>query len=343
MPKTVGSLMGVFIGDALGLPLECSSPDDARRNHGYVDDYVSNQHHPYSSVAKNKKGTWSDDTQLTLALMRSLARRGQYDLKDIRLSHLEAYQGKWGKPVGWGRSTRQACENIKNGISPTYVADGAGNGPCMKIAPLAIYYVYRAESVIGRYNNSLNASLFKKCKEIAMITHGDQRCIVAAYCQARMVIRAMLDQIPDRPGLISQIFVQDARYAESRIDWPDDTDLLSERIEQITTLDYETETSAISKAICTAQSSFIMNSYPLVAYCVCKYLPYRNFRYAVSQTINAGADADSNGSMVAAIIGANLGFGSIPPEWVKNIRQSKMLLQQVRGFEQAISVDISEK
>ena len=336
--KTIGSLLGVCIGDAMGLPLECAAPALIRKHHGYVDTYVTNKYHPFKNVSKKPKATWSDDTQLTLALMDSLSRTDSYSLQDIRLAHVEAYDGKWGELVGWGGTTRKACQRMKDGDVYTAVENGAGNGTPMKIAPLAIYYVYRCAKKVGRFTNSINASLFKKCSEVALLTHGDLRCAVAAYCQARMIIRAMQDEIPEYSHRIAELFIKDAEYAESKITWPEETVLLSDRMAPYI-LDrdkYEVETSAISVDICVAQSSFIMNSYPLVAYCTCKYLPYANFQYALTQTVNAGADADSNGSMVGAIAGAYLGYDSIPKDWIRKLRKANLLAREIRKFEKSI-------
>jgi len=132
------------------------------------------------------------------------------------------------------------------------------------------------------------------------------------------------------------MFLEDAQYAESHIEFPEDMDRLSDRmIEFLTKEKFDLETSIVSVQICQEQSSFVMNSYPLVAYCVSKYLPYKNFRHAVDQTINAGADTDSNGAMVGAIMAAHLGLAELG-ELIKGLRNWKMLMTQARQFEEAI-------
>ncbi len=330
--KTSGSLIGVAIGDAMGLPVECKSPSIIRSEHGYVDSYISNKGHKYKEVSRRAAGTFSDDTQLTLALMDSLSKG--YSIPDLRRAHVDAFQGKWGKPLGWGKSTRTAVDNIMKGINPSCVEDGAGNGPCMKIAPLAIFYVYKcAQSAHKKFTNSYNAALFKRCSEITSITHGDMRCAVAAYCQSRMIVRALQDEIPEFTRQIAALIIEDATYAESRVQWTEE-ELLSTRLKEILTNEnFDRCTPLISRDICTCQSSFVMNSYPLVAYCVAKYLPYKNFQYAITETINAGADADSNGAMVGAIAGAWLGLSAIPIDLVKNLRNWKIVLKQIKQFE----------
>lgn len=342
--KAFGCLFGVFIGDALGLPVETMGPNEIKMSFGYVDTFIRNQNHKFSSIAKRSGGTISDDSQLSLAIMSSITREHGYSLLDIKKAHVEALDGKWGTPLGWGRTTREAVEKMKANEVFSVSPDGAGNGTCMKIAPLSIYSVYRTMNTQhGKFTNSFNASLLKKCKEISELTHGHPMCIVAAYCQARMIIRGMQDEMPKTSKMIANLFIDDAEYAETQLSptWPDDK-RLSIRLREILLGSYENvptlsvNTPLISAFICTQQSSFVYNSFPLVAYCVSKYAPFRNFRYAVLETVNSGADADSNGSMVGAIIGAMLGFHEIPTEMVRGLKTHKELFLQARLFEQSI-------
>ncbi len=340
--KTQGSLWGVFIGDSFALPVECKSPREIQHLYGYLDDFVDNKHHGYKAVARRSAGTISDDSQLTLAMMDSLCRRRGYDLQDIKRAHVEALKGKWGTPVGWGGSTRTACDNIVNKKNPTYAPLGAGNGPVIKIAPLAIYCVYKTMgSYQDKFTNSFNHALLKKCREISMISHGDPACVVATYCHARMLIRAMQDELPKGTLRLAELFLQDAWYAEKMLEsmyeakWTDG--LLSARMREFLVKDmFDRTTASVSVAICTDRSSYIYNSYPLVAYCVCKYLPFRNFRYACTETANAGADADSNASMVLSIVGAHLGVSDIPVWMVKSVKKWNDLMGHVRTFEQSL-------
>ncbi len=267
--------------------------------------------------------------------MDSFTRIAGYDLEDIRKAHVEAYAGKWGKPVGWGGSTRKAVELMKEGQRVTATPEGAGNGTCMKIAPLAIYCVYKTLSTPHKkFTNSFNASLLKKCREISFLTHGDPRCIVASYCQSRMIIRALQGELPEHTRWIAKLFIDDALYVENKlnVEWPEG-DLLSDRMALFLTPEMFTkDVNTVSVEICQGQSSFVNNSYPLVAYCASKYIPYKNFRHAIFQTINAGADADSNGSMVGAIVGADLGLAGIDIDLAKDLKSWRVILHSIKEF-----------
>lgn len=342
--KSLGCLMSTFIGDTIALPVECLSPQKIKNVFGYLNKHENNKYHPYQSVAKQPAGTKSDDSQLQLCLMNSLRRKNKFDIDDIKLSHIEAYEGKWGEPVGWGGSTRTAIYNIKNNKFPTYAPGGAGNGPVIKIAPLAIYCAYKTSKTInGKFADIYNYSLLKKCKEISLITHEDPSCIVACYCHCKMIIRALQNEVPKQSDEIANIIIKDAQYAEEKLQLKP---FLSVRLESILNLKFQIndtclsifdlETGTVSNMICQKNSSWIYNSYPLTAYCVAKYFPLKNFRHAILETANAGADADSNTSMVGAIIGADLGFKSIPIDMIKGMADWKLLLTESKQFLLAI-------
>lgn len=334
--KTQGCLWGVFIGDAMGLPVECKSPKEIRDLYGYVDDFKSNKHHKYSNVAHRKPGTISDDSQLTLTMMEAL--KSGYNINTIIKEHVAAAKGKWGRPVGWGRSTKEACKRMEAGEKETFAPEGAGNGVCMKIAPLAIYSVYKTRnSNYNRFTNNFNKALLKRCKEIGLLSHGNPACIVSAYCQSRMIIRAMQSEMPQNTMSIVDLFVKDAKYAEKILNTEWEHGLLSDRIAKVCSKNnLKLSTPVVSVNICTEQSSFVYNSYPFVAYCVAKYFPYKNFRYALTETINAGADADSNASMVCSILGAHLDFYSIPSDLTEGVEGNKDLMKHVKDFERMI-------
>lgn len=345
--RSIGALMGVFIGDAFGLPVETQSPAAIRDKFGYLDRFVSNKGHRFKGVAKWGAGTKSDDSQLTLALMWAL--KSGYDLARIKKAHVDAAEGKWGEPIGWGGTTRNAVTRIKKGDRVTAIAEGAGNGTCMKIAPLAVYSVFKCrETPHGRFTNSFNASLLRKAREISTITHGDLNSTVAAYCQARMLVRALQGELPRDQAKIAGLFTADAIWAEGYLnadglslgrrlhnlfcEWrviPSKDDIFLSR----SPIDiFGLDTRQVSTMICTDKSSWVLHSYPLVAYCAAKYLPYWNFRYAIWETVNVGADSDSNASMVGALAGGYLGRECIPTDMIKGLKESKTLHEAAVNF-----------
>jgi len=72
MSKVYSAIMGLVVGDALGVPVEFEQRDTFK-----ITDMIG-----YGTY-RQPAGTWSDDSSLTLATMESISRLGKIDLSDI--------------------------------------------------------------------------------------------------------------------------------------------------------------------------------------------------------------------------------------------------------------------
>lgn len=121
------AVMGLAVGDALGVPYEFR--DRGSFNCTGMTGYGSHQ---------QPAGTWSDDTSLTLATLKSLKDRGgKIDLADIRNNFLKWYHDKEftadGTLFDIGVTTSRALTSGQ----PCTEAHQNGNGSLMRILPLA--------------------------------------------------------------------------------------------------------------------------------------------------------------------------------------------------------------
>ncbi len=88
MMKVKDGICGLLIGDALGVPVEFSRREELEKNP--VTDMRG--HGTYNMP----KGTWSDDTSMTLATMASIVEKKTIDYWDILNEfRLFAYEGKY--------------------------------------------------------------------------------------------------------------------------------------------------------------------------------------------------------------------------------------------------------
>ena len=85
-----GALLGTFVGDALGMPFEGQPPAAIPRRLEMLD-------------ARLGRGTYTDDTQMTIALAESLLERGRVDEDHLGGAFLTAYDPR----RGYGAGTRQ--------------------------------------------------------------------------------------------------------------------------------------------------------------------------------------------------------------------------------------------
>ena len=107
-------IIGVAIGDALGVPVEFISREKLAKSpvtdmQGY-------------GIHNQPAGTWSDDTSLTLALMDSIAQKQGIDERDImdKFSRWLLY-GMYtatGEVFDVGSTTYRAIMNYGHGMNP---------------------------------------------------------------------------------------------------------------------------------------------------------------------------------------------------------------------------------
>ena len=134
MSKIYNAVMGLVIGDALGVPVEFK-----RRDSFTISGMTGNG--TYNQVA----GTWSDDSSMTLATIESLTRRGYIDPSDIMENFVRWYQGAeftpWGKVFDIGNGTKAALDRYLQGRQLEDCGGKTrmdnGNGALMRILPLA--------------------------------------------------------------------------------------------------------------------------------------------------------------------------------------------------------------
>ena len=88
-----GAIVGVAIGDALGMPVEGLSPKTISDCYGWINSYRTPKR--WRKIHKNlKRGQWTDDTQLTIAIAESIIRKNSIDYNDIAGAHIGAFQSE---------------------------------------------------------------------------------------------------------------------------------------------------------------------------------------------------------------------------------------------------------
>ena len=172
MIDSKNGIIGLAIGDAMGVPLEFYIREKLQQN-------ITTEMKEYGSH-NMPKGSWSDDTSMTLCLIDSIIKS-----KDIVPDEIANNFLKWvedneftpnGKSFGVGRTCLSAIMNYKNGIKATEAGlnneKSNGNGSLMRIAPL-IYYCYS--------KNMNDNEIYEYVKKVSSITHGHEISIMGCY------------------------------------------------------------------------------------------------------------------------------------------------------------------
>lgn len=142
LSRARGSLVGLALGDALGMPTQSLTREEIVARYGPVMEcfVAPSSDHPYA--AGLPAGTVTDDTEQALMLAELLIEQaGGFDARRFatRLLEWERDVERRGLLDLLGPSTKQAVLNIQAGMDPTRSGlGGTTNGAAMRIAPVGI-------------------------------------------------------------------------------------------------------------------------------------------------------------------------------------------------------------
>lgn len=335
--KYVGVLIGTGIGDTLGMPVEGWKREQIKKYNikiesPTVQEYIyridrtivhEDEHGKikYYGISL-KKGQYTDDTILTMALAKSIVDIGAPSLESIAADQVAAYrnaQSNHGKPNrGFGKSTKIALENLEKNRDPynSAVNLGPGNGPTMKIAPLGIYM-----EATGQYDTGL-----KFAKLIAKITHQDPRSVVSAVIQAHNVY-TLLHTTTRKQFIKTAIDVCEEHEEKATKNYPGyEEGSILKRLKWIRD-NMDAAREEARKEL--KNSSKVYESFPFAMFMFQKY--WDNPIEGILKTVNQGGDADTTGAIFGAMAGARHGM-IFPNEWIECLENHEDLKKLGEGL-----------
>lgn len=131
--RAVGAYLGFAVGDALGATTEFMTPREIREQYG-VHDRIRG-----GGWLNLKPGQVTDDTEMSLALGRSILERRGVEAIAVAQAFSDWMRGK---PVDIGNTVRRGIVHFRTtGESQVPVNEyDAGNGACMRCLPIALGY-----------------------------------------------------------------------------------------------------------------------------------------------------------------------------------------------------------
>lgn len=315
--KVRGMFLGIAIGDALGMPFE-SKPYE-------VTSKVKKREN-YRSGRWKKKGSWTDDTQLTLAVAKAIFDARGFNMDAIAAQHVTAYKTT---VAGWGSTTREACKRLESGITWKESGDfqgnerrGLGNGVPMKIGPVAAYYALTKNI----------ADFTKNLVDFTAMTH--QTSIAVSSCFAHTIaLMECLAQTPetfDTKDFLRKI----VRASEvGRSFYPESIkDDLTDRLKGLLPL-YENPKLLYDDEHLVKEygggSCYVYNSLPF------SYALFIRSPFKIQSMIDAayaGGDADTNASLIGGLLGALGGENIFPAHLKDELDQSEGILKLTDAF-----------
>ena len=273
--RITGCAVGAAVGDALGMPLEFGPRRSEER---LVREMQS---------GRLPAGTFTDDTEMALALADSLLAHSPLDPGDLA----ERFAG-WYRagPQDVGIHTGEVLRRIDTG-QPWQAAvaavqaqhpDSAGNGSVMRCWPVAL-------ACHGDADRLLHESRLQ-----SRVTHPHRECVEGSAF-LNLAVAQLIAATPIE-GAIA--------HALSRVDLPPQA---RAAIQQAPHRSREE----------LANSGWVRHTLQSAIWGLCST---GSFEEAVVQVVNLGNDADTAGAVVGALAGAAYGLSAIPAAWRARLR-----------------------
>ena len=298
-----GGLMGLLIGDALGVPYEFHDPAD-------IPPAAQIEMTPPPGYARTypqvPPGTWSDDGAQALCLLTSLLECGQFDAEDFGQRLLrwrnDGYLAVGGNVFDIGITTNKALSAIQSGTPALHAGPSGqydnGNGSLMRVLPLALWH------------SGSDAELVRDAHAQSRVTHGHLRSQVccALYCLwARRILDSVPSPWPDAVATLRTLYADNAAAIEE-LEWSVRPDDLSPG----------------------TGSGYVVDSLRSAHWIIEKQRD--DYAQAVRAAVALGQDTDTTACITGGIAGLLCGANGIPERWRDALRGPALLAPLIGGL-----------
>jgi ADP-ribosyl-[dinitrogen reductase] hydrolase len=292
----LGGLVGLLVGDAVGVPYEFNPPDrlPPREQIDMVPPPGFVRSHPTVPP-----GTWSDDGAQAICLLASLVECGHFDIRDFSgrlLSWMEfGYMAVDRQVFDIGIQTHKALWRIQEDCVPPELAGGAGerdngNGSLMRVLPLVLWH------------RASNEDLVRIAQAQSLPTHRHPRSevVCALYC---LVARGYL-QRRDDPWIWAD---NELERVYSTWDQHHRRHILKAELQVVRDFPRQHKPSGTGYVVDTFWSAK-------------KALREETFEEVVRSAVAFGNDTDTTCCVASGLAGIRFGFQEIPQRWLKGLR-----------------------
>jgi ADP-ribosylglycohydrolase len=281
-----GALLGLAVGDALGTTLEFEVRD--------APSFPTLATGPHREIVGGgpfglPPGQVTDDTQMACCIAASLGAHGTFVVEDVARRYVEWHGHAFDvgnqtaaalRAIAAGRDPRTAGRDVweQNGRRP------AGNGSLMRTAAIGVFF---AEDL---------GALRRAARADSEITHFDPRCVEACIAFDAAIASGVASAgdanamwSAARAEIESAELARDLDLARA-----EDPDLFSEEVHL------------------HRHQGFVRVAFRLAFW---ELLHAPSLEAALVDVVNRGGDADTNGAVAGALLGARYGEDAIPARW----------------------------
>jgi len=305
LSKYKGCLVGLAVGDAIGMPVEFMAMGTFEPVTGML----------YGAGFDLPKGYWTDDTSMALCIADSLIECGRYDSFDIMekywLWRSEGYRSSTGKCFDIGNQTSTA---INQYIQKPVVVDNterdwsAGNGSIMRLAPI----------IIASHSSGLTLpEAMQLAKISARETHFSYEAEAGTALFGGLLYNAM-NGTAKKEVLNFEDFLQDEHFIK-----------ILEKLN-----------AAYSMGIAELKpTGYIVDSLQCAFWA---FINFDSFEEGVLATVNLGGDADTIGAVYGQLAGAFYGYDNIPKKWLSELHIHEDIVKIAEKLASIKNINLSD-
>jgi ADP-ribosyl-[dinitrogen reductase] hydrolase len=289
-----GGLIGLLVGDALGVPYEFHPPQAIPPFAQIEFDPPANFRRSYPDILP---GTWSDDGAQALCLLASVLTCRCLDPEDLGFRLLSWYEhGLFAvdnRVFDVGIQTSKALNALRSGVPADRAGPAEersqGNGSLMRVLPLALWH------------RGSDEALVRDARMQSRVTHGHVRVQLccALYCLwARRIMQQVEAPWADAVATLRR--------------------LCAEEIEAIAELDGFIRPDEPPKGTGTGYAVDCLHSARWA-------VEQGDYEQVVKAAIALGEDTDTTACVAGGIAGLRDGIGAIPDRWRHNLRGQELV------------------
>jgi len=315
-----GCVLGLAIGDALGFPAEfrrreqilAAFPPDGITGFVAVHDPAWPPR-PIIFGAQHPPGTFTDDTQMSVAVAEGLLDAGRADL-DTLMAAVGRRFVRWSRSAdndrAPGATCMAGCDRLAAGVAwrEAGVAGSKGCGSAMRAAPIGLYYCHD------------RARLLEVARASSLPTHGHDAAVEGAAAAALLVQMALQRRPPEEmyAALAEECAPRSADFAACLGRLPG---LLAAEPAVALSQAGLGEAWVAEEAIASALYCFSRSPGDYVR--------------TVLTAVNTDGDSDSIGCIAGSISGAYNGAAAIPAAWRAEVEDAEVLQALARRLWEA--------
>jgi len=285
-------VLASFAADSLALaPHWIYSINKIARDFGRIENFLDPD--PDSYHHTKKKGDFTHYGDQSFMLLESLAARGSFDPEDFTQRWQKLFTGYDGY---YDQATKGTLENLSVGKTPMEAGSSSNDlSGAARIAPL-IYCLREDEE-----------KLVSAARTQTDMSHRDTYTVDASGFLARVTYRVLHGMKP-----VSAVEEVTRTYFKGS------------RIELWVGKGIESCTSESLQTIKTfGQDCYTPDAFPGVIHLICRY--ENDLKEALIENVMAGGDSAARGMAVGMVLGAHLGMGAIPEEWIKGLKKRQAI------------------